>query len=93
MKINKMDKALQVYNKVEMNKTKATKAKMGKDEIKFSDRAMDYKFAMEKIKETPDMRMDKVEKLKEEIKSGNYNISAREIVDKIYENLNFDKKI
>lgn len=93
MKINKMDKALQVYNKVEMNKTKATKAKMGKDEIKFSDRAMDYKFGMEKIKELPEMRMDKVEKLKEEIKSGNYNITGRQIVDKIYENLNFDKKV
>ena len=39
------------------------------------------------------MRMDKVEKLKEEIKSGNYNITGRQIVDKIYENLNFDKKV
>ena len=93
MKINRTDRLLQVYANMETNKTKISKKTSEKDKIEFSERAMDYQFALNKLKEVPDMRMEKVEKLKKEIQTGNYNISGREIVDKIYENINFDKKI
>lgn len=93
MKINKTDKILQIYSNMGTNKVKPNRKSNEKDEIKFSERAMDYQFAISKLKELPEMRMEKVEKLKRNIKSGNYNVSGKEIVDKIYENINFDKKI
>ena len=93
MKINRTDRLLQVYTNMEASKTKINKKVFEKDKIEFSERAMDYQFALKKLKEVPDIRMEKVEKLKKEIQTGNYNISGREIVDKIYESINFDKKI
>lgn len=93
MKINRLDKVLQVYTNMETNKTKINKKVSEKDEIKFSERAMDYQFALNKLKEVPDIRVEKVEKLKKEIQTGNYNISGKEIVDKMYESVNFDKRI
>lgn len=86
---------MQVYNNTEFNRLRKSKGKMEKDRIDFSKKAMDYQFAMDKVKKVPDMRMDKVEKLKEKVQSGNYNIKGEQIVEKIYQNidLNFDKKI
>ena len=92
MKINKTDKVLQVYNNMGANRVNSKKNKLRKDEIKLSERAIDYKFGMEKIKEVPEMRMEKVNKLKQEVKSGNYNVEGSKIVEKIYQNVNFDKK-
>lgn len=93
MKINKTDKVLQVYNNMGVNKANSNKNKLGKDEIEFSERAKDYQFAINKFKELPEIRMDKVDKLKKEVESGNYNVEGRKIVEKIYEGINFDKKI
>lgn len=93
MKINRTDRLLQIYTNMETSKAKINKKASEKDKIEFSERAMDYQFALKKLKEVPDIRMEKVEKLKKEIQTGNYNISGREIVDKIYESINFDKKI
>ena len=93
MKINKTDKILQIYSNMGTNKVKANRKSSERDEVKLSERAMDYQFAISKLKELPEMRREKVEKLKREIKSGNYNVSGKEIVDKMYERINFDKKI
>lgn len=93
MKINKTNKVLQVYNNSEFNRLRKGKEKMGKDTIDFSQEAMDYQFAIKKVKELPDIRLDKVDKLKEEVQSGNYNIEGKKIVEKIYQSINFDKKI
>ncbi len=46
-----------------------------------------------KLKELPDIRYEKVDKIKREIQSGTYNVSGKEIVDKMYENIEFDKRI
>ena len=95
MKINKTNKVMQVYNNTEFNRLRKGKGKMEKDRIDFSKKAMDYQFAMDKVKKVPDMRMDKVEKLKEKVQSGNYNIKGEQIAEKIYQNIDFDfdKKI
>lgn len=93
MKINGTNKILQVYGNMDTSKVKASKKAYEKDETKFSEKAMDYQFAINKLKELPEMRMEKVERLKREIKTGNYNISGKEVVDKIYENIDFDKKV
>lgn len=93
MKINKTDKIMKVYNSGMNKKVKQKKNKIGKDELKFSDKAKDFKTAMNKLKDIPEVRKDKVEKLKREIKSGTYNVKGKDIAEKMYESVNFDKKV
>jgi negative regulator of flagellin synthesis FlgM len=93
MKINKTDMVLKVYNNMGHKPVDENKNRIGKDKIEFSKSAREYQFAINKLKETPEMRMEKVNKLKEEIKSGNYKVEGKKIVEKIYENVNFDKRI
>jgi len=80
MKINKTEKVMGIYinnlnNKVRENKKNAMK----KDELDFSEKAKDFQLAMEKLKNVPDIRMDKVERLKREVKAGTYNVEGRKI--------------
>ena len=84
---------MQIYNNMSANKVNSNKNRFEKDEIKLSERAKDYQFAMIKLKEIPDMRMDKVNKLKDLVQSGNYNVQGKKIVEKMYENINFDERI
>ncbi|WP_236914381.1 flagellar biosynthesis anti-sigma factor FlgM [Clostridium sp. Cult2] len=93
MKINKTDKVLQIYNDMRSNKIKPNRNTFGKDELEVSEKAKDYQFAINKLKEVPDIRKDKVEKIKREIASGSYNVEGEKIAEKIYEGTNFDKKI
>lgn len=93
MKINKTDKVVQVYNSMISNKANISKNRKEKDKINLSERAKDYQFAMNKIKEIPDIRIDKVNRLKEQVQSGNYNVEGKKIVEKIFESINFDKRI
>ena len=93
MKINKTDKIMQIYNNMSANKVNSNKNRFEKDEIKLSERAKDYQFAINKLREIPDMRMDKVNKLKDLVQSGNYNVEGKKIVEKMYENINFDERI
>lgn len=93
MKINKTDRALQIYNSTNQNRMVKNKTIFGKDEIKISEKAAEIQFAINKLKEVPELRMDKINKLKEEIKSGNYKVEGKKIVEKMYENIKFDKRI
>lgn len=93
MKINKTDKVVQVYNSMISNKANISKNRKEKDKINLSERAKDYQFAMNKIKEIPDIRIDKVNRLKEQVQSGNYNVEGKKIVEKMFESINFDKRI
>ncbi|WP_025640799.1 flagellar biosynthesis anti-sigma factor FlgM [Schnuerera ultunensis] len=93
MKINKTDKVLQIYKDMGNNKIKPNRNTFGKDELEVSERAIDYQFAINKLKEVPDIRMDKVGRIKEEIRSGTYNVEGKKIAEKIYESANFDRKV
>ena len=84
---------MQIYNNMSANKVNSNKNRFEKDEIKLSERAKDYQFAINKLREIPDMRMDKVNKLKDLVQSGNYNVEGKKIVEKMYENINFDERI
>jgi flagellar biosynthesis anti-sigma factor FlgM len=94
MRINKTENIMGIYaanmnNKVRMN----TKDTVKKDELNFSEKAKNFQVAMEKIKELPDIRVEKVERLKREVKTGTYRVEGRKIAEKILESVDFDKKI
>jgi negative regulator of flagellin synthesis FlgM len=94
MRINKMDNVFQVYNKnLGVKNIKTNKSGKSSDELKISENAMDFQFAINKVKDVEDIRVEKVEKIKEQIKSGTYEIDGKKIAEKIYNSINFDQKI
>lgn len=66
-----------------------------KDEVIISKEAMDYQIvskAKKAMASLPDIREDIVSELSQEINSGNYNVDAVEIADKMLER-RYDKRI
>ncbi|MDR7856925.1 flagellar biosynthesis anti-sigma factor FlgM [Tissierella sp.] len=94
MRINKLDNVFQVYNKnAGVKNVKSDKASQEKDQIKISERAVEFQFALQKIKDVEEIRMDKVEFIKNQIETGTYEIDGQKIAEKMLESINFDKKI
>ncbi len=90
-----IDKITQAYRKQEINKENIRSSKINKknDELSLSDTAKDYQFAMNAIKNVPDIRKEKVETIKEQIRTGTYVVDSGKIAESILENINFDKKV
>ncbi len=96
MKINNnpnVQKVIGAY-KSKINKIEKTNKTMEfKDKVEISDKAKDFQVAMQAIKKLPEVRQEKIDGIKNAIKAGTYNPSAEEVVDKMLERINFDKKI
>lgn len=94
MRINKVDNIFQVYNK--NSGTKKVKSGNGSkdiDQIKISEKAIEFQYALQKIKAVEEIRMDKVENIKNQVQSGTYYVDGEKIAEKMLESINFDKKI
>jgi len=84
MRIEDRFKIFQLYN----NSTKLNKIEKGKnaqhiDKLEISEQARDFQAVLNAIKNIPDVRQDKIDELKDKIMSGNYNISAKDIIEKL----------
>jgi negative regulator of flagellin synthesis FlgM len=54
-----------------------------KDVVSISSNAMDYQTVTKALKEVPDVRQNKVDEFAEAYRSGSYDVSGREIVEKL----------
>lgn len=89
-----IDKIMQAYNKQEVSKGSTRSSRISRnDELRLSDVAKDYQLAMNAIKKVPDIRKEKVETIKQQIKTGTYVVDAGKIAEKMLEEINFDKKV
>lgn len=89
-----IDKIIQAYRKQEVSKENTRSSRLSRnDELSLSDVAKDYQLAMNAIKKVPDIRKEKVEAIKEQIRTGTYIIDAGKIAEKMLEDINFDKKV
>lgn len=93
MNINKVGKLMQIYNNNGAKKVQSAGGTHKKDELKLSEKAVEFQWAMTKIKEIPDIRQDKVDKIKDEISTGTYKVDGKKIVEKMLENVDFDKRV
>ncbi|NLY85992.1 MAG: flagellar biosynthesis anti-sigma factor FlgM, partial [Tissierellia bacterium] len=75
------------------NKTSDGRKTDGKDEIKLSEKAIEFQYALKKVREVEDIRKDKVKRIKSQVQSGTYYVDGKKIVEKILEDLSFNKKI
>ena len=82
----------QLYNRnKKIEKTNSTESV--RDEIQISTKAKDFQYAMKAFRNLPEIREEKVAKIKEQIENNTYNISGKEVADKIMESIMIDRKI
>ncbi len=87
-------KAMNIYNSSKKNSTEATtKINQAKDQLQLSENAKEFQIAMKAFKDLPDIRESKVSELRQKIQQGTYNVSGKEVADKILANLHIDQKI
>ena len=92
MKINKTENILGSYFK-RINTFDKNRHLGKKDKLMISNMAKDFNVAMDKLKQLPDIRKEKVERIKKQVESGTYNVDGRLIAEKMLENIDFDKTI
>ena len=54
-----------------------------KDDVKISSVGKDFAIAMNAVKNTPDIRMDRVNEISAKLERGEYNVSGEDIARKI----------
>lgn len=82
MRINKVNSITEIYKAQSVAPVKKSKANQ-KDEVIFSKEALEIQNAYKAAKTAPDVRMEKVAAIKEQIKSGTYTIDAKAVSEKI----------
>lgn len=70
-----------------MNVKKAEVKEEKEDRLEISKEAQDYQFAMGKLKDIPQIRKDRVEKLKIQVQNGTYQVDSGKIAEKILDNV------
>ncbi len=81
MRIEAYSQVNQLYQTTKPKKITRQGEQQSTDQYQISQSARDYQIAKNAISESPDVREEKVARLKEAIRSGSYNVSAQEVAD------------
>ena len=92
MRINSFDKVNQVYKANAASKAQRSSAYGGSDQVQISQLGKDFQIAKNAVKNSSDIRMDKVEAIKKQMEQGTYQVSNKEVADKVVDRF-FDMKI
>ena len=87
MRINGVNRMHDVYRSQNVVSAKKANSVASKDEVKLSNTAKDFGSILKMLSDVPNVRQDKVDALKEQIKSGNYNVRCEEVAEKIMSKL------
>lgn len=87
MKISseQLSQVLKTYNqkKASESNSEAKKSKDKGDKLSISTGAKELQKAKKALDDQPQVRREKVESLKKQIKTGNYNVSGEEVAEKM----------
>ena len=93
MKINQISQISKIYEASSVKKVALQNTKIKeKDDLKISETAKYFQLAYKAAKAAPDVRTEKIEKIKAQMDSGTYNVSAQEVASKMASGI-FDKTI
>lgn len=81
------DTKLRGQKKVRSAAVNAPASMAGRDRVELSSSSMDVRKIQEVLQETPEVRLDKVQELKEKIAGGEYHVDSRELADKMLTSL------
>lgn len=92
MKIHNIPGIMKAYNQKKVHTTAKPEGIGKKDEMSISNEAQVMNKIMQRVKETPDVREDRIKELKQEIKQGTYSVSADNVAEKLLKGALFSKK-
>jgi negative regulator of flagellin synthesis FlgM len=88
MRINGIQGVNQVYKPNKAQKPYGSSSvASGKDTLALSSFAKELSVAKAAVNKTPDIRQAKVDEIKQQMQAGTYNITASQVVDKIFSQL------
>jgi negative regulator of flagellin synthesis FlgM len=84
---------IKVEDKTDTSKSLGgTSSTRGAEHIDISSKAKDIQKANESINAAPDIRIEKVDQIKDQIKNGSYNVSGEQLAEKILKNIITESK-
>ncbi len=83
MRIESLNQVSQLYKANATGVAKHTDNVSGADKVEISRQAKDLQFAKAAVKASEDIRVDKVNSIKQQIASGTYRVSNEQIADKL----------
>ena len=94
MKIDtsKISQLLNSYDQKSKTNQTAQQGEEQKDEVAVSDEALQVQKGRQTYEQLPDVREDKVTELKEELRSGSYDVSGEEIAGAMLDSV-IDQKV
>ena len=92
MRIDAFNKINKLYQTNSTKNTVKSKGSNFSDKLEISKTGKDYQIAKQAVAQTPDVREDKVNEIKQRMAAGLYDVGAKEVVDKIVDNY-FDELI
>jgi len=73
----------QRISKVSHYNAKVSLSRNGEDHLTLSDKAIEFREIKDMLEQIPDVRQDKVIRLSEKIKQGEYNIDSKKVAEEI----------
>ena len=83
MRIDTVTRIYETYQTQTAANIKKQEKVTSKDEVTFSSEAKKFAEVKKMLSDVPDVRWDKVNEIKERMASGNYNVKAEEVAEKI----------
>ncbi len=83
MRIDTVNRIYETYQTQTAANIKKQEKVTSKDEVTFSSEAKKFAEVKKMLSDVPDVRWDKVNEIKERMASGNYNVKAEEVAEKI----------
>ena len=78
---------IKVGDKTSNKSLGGTSSTGGTEQIAISSKAKDIQQATEVVNATPDIRIEKVDRIKGQIANGSYSVSSEKLAEKILENI------
>ncbi|MSS63878.1 flagellar biosynthesis anti-sigma factor FlgM [Velocimicrobium porci] len=85
MRVDAYNQITQIYQTTNAKVKSTNKKEKASDSLELSQTGKDYQIAKQAAKDAPDIREDKVNQLKEQLKSGTYQVTGEEFAEKILE--------
>lgn len=92
MRVDSINKVGQIYQKSNVKNNIKSVKNVSSDSIEISSIGKDMQIAKKAVNEAQDVRWDKVNDIKNRMKSGTYNVSCEEVADKMVKSY-FDTSI
>jgi negative regulator of flagellin synthesis FlgM len=83
MRIDAFNKVSQLYKANSVKSTAKTNSSSFSDKLEISQLGKDYQVAKQIVAQTPDVREDKVNEIKQRLDAGTYDVSNEEVADKL----------